>query len=346
MSTTAAAKFLVDLAGRVVRDYDPTLIREIIERASGGELNERRADGQRASTLTISGLPFEASVTGGLGGFHPAIRYVTETATNTQDFSARVTGQLATIQDLVAYLPGGTETLADQLCDFVISMYPAPEHVSARHRLVTWLGIVHHASLPRRAAGLKVYGNPAGVAGGLHRWASARTGFEGLVPIPQQEKVIRPVGAAIEVDAQGKVTPKIYLRARYNDVAFPMKLVRYFGEPAWELLSELVSCGVDAARFHEHDYFVCCTPRTFTLYTIARRDQDLSSLVRMLASRHHGTTDAVDALVRAAESSGATFRYSGVGLGYSAGLGVDKLNVYGTPSWEQPVDDRDHRSDG
>ncbi|MEU7632704.1 hypothetical protein AB0C34_22370 [Nocardia sp. NPDC049220] len=46
-----------------------------------------------------------------------------------------------------------------------------------------------------------------------------------------------------------------------------------------------------------------------------------------------GTTHAVDALAQAAESCEATWSYSAVGLGFSPDHGVDKLNVYGTPTW-------------
>ncbi|MEU6188670.1 hypothetical protein [Nocardia sp. NPDC047038] len=337
VTTEAAGKFLVDLAERLMPHRDPAFIRAMMERACGGRLDEKAPDGRRASRLTPTGIPLEVSVSGGRGEFTPAIRYVTETATQETEFGPRLAAQLAAIRDLVAWLPNGDETVADLLQSFVTTLYPAPAKIPARHRFVTWTGVVHHAAAPHHAARLKVYGDPMIVPGALDRLCSRWPGFTGLASVPDHEKLIVPVGAAIEVDAKGEVNHKIYLKARYNDVAVPMKLVRYFGDAAWKVLSELVQCGVDAAELHRDDFFVCCARGTgdpaFSLYLIANRHNNLTGLVRELASRHHGTTHAVDALTLAAESAGATWRYSGTGLGFSAEHGIDKLNVYGTPTW-------------
>ncbi|WP_454198134.1 hypothetical protein [Nocardia sp. Marseille-Q1738] len=335
--TRTAGNFLVDLAERLAPSCDPAAIRAVMDRAGAGQTDARGPDGCRTSTLTTSGIPFEASVSGGGGRFSPAIRYVTETATRETRFCSRLAAQLAAIRDLVAWLPNGDETVADMLHSFVATLYPDPAKVSAQYRFATWIGVVHHAALQNHAARLKVYGNPTVVPGALDRLCSAWPGFAGLASVPEHEKLIKHASAGIEVDAHGEVNHKIYLKVRYDDVAVPMKLVRYFGDPAREVLSELARCGVDTAELHHHDLFVCRargtgTP-TFALYLGARKQYDLTWLVRELASRHHGTTDAVDALALAAESCGATWRYSIVGLGFSADNGVDKLNVYGTPTW-------------
>jgi hypothetical protein len=333
----AAGEFLVELAERLAVACDPAPIHAMLERACGGQLDSRRSDGRRASTLTTSGIPFEASVSGGCGQLAPALRYVTETATQETEFASRVSAQLAAIPDLVAWLPNGDESVSDMLRSFVATLYPDPAEIPARHRFATWLGVVHHAAAPNRAARLKVYGNLKLVPGALHRLCELWPGFVGLVSVPDGEKLIKPVGAAIEVDALGNVNHKVYLRARPHDVGVPMKLVRYFGDAAWEVLSELVRCGVDAAELHEHDFMVCCARGTgapeFGLYLAPRQDDELTRLVRELASRHHGTTHGVDALSRAADACGATWRYSLVGMGFSADRGIDKLNVYGIPAW-------------
>ncbi len=287
--------------------------------------------------LTLSGTPFEVSVTGGRGKVSPTVRYITETATQETDFAARLAAQIPAIRDIVAWLPNADEMVADMLQTFVAALYPHPTEVSASHRSATWVGIVHHTAAPHHAARLKVYGDPGILPGAMDRLTSTWPGFADLAPVPDHEKLFKRAGAAIEVDAHGNVNHKIYLRGRYNDVAVPMKLVRYFGDPAWNLISELVECGVDAARLHRYDLLVCCARGTgdpaFALYMGARKGDDLTEIVRELASRHHGTTQAVDALALAAESSGAAWRYAGVGLGFSADYGVDKLNVYGTPTW-------------
>ncbi|WP_280478094.1 hypothetical protein [Nocardia asiatica] len=335
--TEAAEKFLVDLADRLSLGSDPAPMRDILERACGGQLDALGPDGHRASMLTISGIPFEASVSGGRGTFSPAVRYITETATQEVTFGSRVTAQLAAIRDLVAWLPNGDRAVADLMQSFVTALYPDPSKVTAQHRSATWIGIVHHAAAPRHAARLKVYGGLRIVPGALDRLCDALPGFAGLATVPDHETLITPVAAAIEVDARGSVNHKIYSKASYDDVAVPMKLSRYFGHPAWELLSEFVRCGIDAARLHKHDWFVCCsrgaTGTGFGISLGSRQRTDLSGLVSELASRHYGTTYAVDALARSAESCGAAWRYSAVGLGYSEEHGIDKLNVYGTPTW-------------
>lgn len=328
----AAGDFLVDLAERLTLRCDPGTVRAMIDRACGGQLDARGPDGHRASLLTISGTPFEVSVSGGRGKVTPALRYGTETATQEMAFSSRITAQFAAIRDLVTWLPNGDETVANMFESFVTTLYPDPAQVPARYG--TWIGVVHHTAAPHQAERLKMYCGLTAVPGALHRLCDAWPGFAGLVSIPEQEKLIKPALAAIEVDAHGQVNHKIYLRARYDDVAVPMKLVSYFGDPAWEVLSELVQCGVDPAQLHQYDYFVCCARGadfpTFGLGT--RQGGDMTGLVRELASRHYGTTVAVDALAQAAESCGATWRYSSVGLS-SSDHGIDKLNVYGTPTW-------------
>lgn len=336
--TEAAGDFLVDVAERLTLRCDPAPIRAMMERACGGQLEARRPDGRRASTLTSSGIPFEVSVTGGGGKFTPALRYTTETATQETEFGSRVAAQLAAIRDLVAWLPNGDETVADMLQSFVTTLYPDPAKVPTQHRFTTWIGIVHHAAARNHAARLKVYGGPEIAPGALDRLSSVWPGYAGLASVPDHEKLIKPSFTAIEVDSHGNVNHKIYLRTRNNDIAVPMKLVRHFGDPAWEVLSELVRCGVDAAKLHRYAYFACYArgagDPTFSLTLGPRRGgDDLTGLVYELASQHHGTTHAVDALAQAAKSSGAKWRYSAVTLGVSPDHGIDKLNVYGTPTW-------------
>ncbi|MEU2040661.1 hypothetical protein [Nocardia niwae] len=333
----AAGDFLVDLAQRLSLRCDPAPIRAVIERACAGQDGARGPDGRRTSTLTISGIPFEVSVSGGRGAVSRAVRYVTETATREELFDSRLSAQLTSIRDLVAWLPNGDETVADMLRSFVATLFPDPAKISHRQRFATWIGVVHAAGTPHHAARLKVYGNLAAAPESLHRLSDVWPGFAGLAALPDHEKVIAPAVIALEVDADGGVNHKVYLRARYPDADAPKRLVRCFGDPAREMLDELVRCGVDAAQLHRRDLFVCCArgagDPTFGLYLGARRGDDLSGLALALAARHHGTPHAVDALRRAALACGASWHYSAVGLGFSTGHGVDKLNVYGTPHW-------------
>lgn len=328
---------MVDVAERLGLGCAPAPIRAMLERACGGQMGARRPGGHRASTLTRSGVPFEVSVSGGRGQVAPAVRYITESATDVLEPSARVAAQVAAVRDLVAWLPTGDEAVADLLQSFVATLYPDPATTPGRRQLATWIGAVHHAEEQHHAARLKVYGGVRTAPGAMQRLIDKWPVFAGLASVPDHEKLISRVIAAIEVDASGSVNHKIYLKGTHGDIAIPMKLVRHFGDQASEMLSELVRCGVDAADLHRYNFFVCCASRadapTFGLTMGSREGQDLTGLARALASRHHGTTHAVDALAGAAESSGATWSYSAIGLGFSADHGIDKLTVYGTPTW-------------
>lgn len=329
----AAGNFLVDWAERMGWPLDPATLREVLERACTRQLAPRGPDGRPASTMTRYGIPLEISVSGGRGEVAPALRYTAEAATQETSFAARVATQRAVIRDLAARLPNGSEPTADMLASFVATLYPATQPVPARCRSAAGTGIVHHPYAPGHIARLKVYGSPAIVPGTLQRLCSTWPEFSALASVPDDEKLIKVSGAALEVDAYGDINYKIYFKARPNDSAVPMKLVRHFGEPAWELVSELVSCGLDAADLHRHTIFFCRAPGGSALLIGRTRDNDLSGLARELAARHHGSPHGVDTMVRAVESSGAKWHYTAVALGFSAGSGIEKLTVYGAPVW-------------
>ncbi|WP_433631335.1 hypothetical protein [Nocardia sp. CA-120079] len=305
----------------------------MMELACGGQLDARRPDGRRASLLTKSGIPFEVSVTGGRGKLTPVLRYTTEAATQNMEIGTRADAQLAAIGDLVRWLPKGDETVVDLFRSFVATLYPDPTKVSTGS--AAWIGIAHDTAAPHHAARLKMYCG-LNVPGAVRQLCSTWPDFVGFASAPVEEKLFKPTFATIEVDAHGEVIHKLYLKARYDDVAVPMKMVRYFGDPAWEVLSELVRCGADAAELHRYDFFISCARGSgapvFGL-DVGAREHDMTGLARELASRHHGTPHAVDALAQAAESCGATLRYSFVGMGFSADQGIEKLKVYGAPTW-------------
>ncbi|MBF6144996.1 hypothetical protein [Nocardia nova] len=306
-------------------------------------MDTRTSDGIRSSGITVSGIPFEASVTGGRGRCAPLLRYITETTTWEPDFAVRLQAYLAAIAELVSWLPDGNDEVVGLLHSFVTTVYPDPAAIESGRRPAMWLGIVHHPGEPDRLAGLKVYCSPAARADAFETVSRRWPGFEGLRPIPANDDLFRNAGLAIEVDAGARLTYKVYVRARFRDIAVPMKLVRYFGDPAWEALSEFTRCGVDAAHLHDFRYFVCCARRgdedpSYTVSLATSRSDDISALVRELAMRHHGSTRAIDAMDHAAQSCSAIWRYSALGLGFSPEHGIDKLNVYGTPTWEKTSD--------
>ncbi|WP_280268586.1 hypothetical protein [Nocardia wallacei] len=334
----AAGDYLTDVVERLGPACDPALVRAGLERACGGQLVAHGPKGGRASGLTLSGIPFEVSAVGGQGRYAPVVRYLTEAATQATEFAARVDAQLAVIRDLVTSLPNGDETVAELFRSFIATLYPDPAKIPARVRFATWIGVVHDAAVPHHIARLKVYGSPTIVPGAWDRLAAGWPGFAGLTSVSEHDELFKYAVVAVEVDARGEVNHKVYLTSRDRDPAVPMKLVRHFGDPAWEALSELVRCGADPARLHDYDYFVCRSRSSdgapsFALSVATRRIDDVTRIVDELAERHHGTTEAVDALAQAARSHGAQWRWSALGLGVSAEHGIDKLNVYGTPTW-------------
>ncbi|NKY48095.1 hypothetical protein [Nocardia cerradoensis] len=337
----SAGDFLVDVAERIGTGCTPESVRSVLLRACGGRLDTRTPGGRRSSGITVSGLPFEASVTGGRGRSARLLRYITETTTWEPEFAVRLEAYLAAIAELAFRLPDGNDEMIGLLHSFVTTVYPDPAAIEAGRRPAMWLGIVHHPAEPDRLAGLKVYCSPAGRVDAVEAVSRRWSGFEGLCPIPVNDDLFRNAGLAIEVDACAHLTYKLYVRARFRDVAVPMKLVRYFGDSAWETLSEFTRCGVDAAHLHDFSYFVCCTRHgdedpSYTVSLATRRSDDINTLVRELAVRHHGGTRAIDAMDHAARACGATWRCSALALGFSPEHGIDKLNVYGTPTWEIP----------
>ncbi|MBF6351350.1 MULTISPECIES: hypothetical protein [Nocardia] len=331
-----AGAYLAEVATKLGLPEDHGTIRAVLDRACGGQLAAHGPDGRRASTLTASGVPFEVSVTGGGGTFSPAIRYVTEAATQETEFGKRLAFQLDAIDDLVTWLPNGDETSAKMLRSFVSTLYPDTADVTRQHRSPTWLGIVHHAADPQYVARVKVYAGLNAVPGALESLRRRVPGFAGLAAMADDENLFVPAGAALEIDAYGEINHKIYLRTARRDAAVPMRLARVFGESVWEALSEFARCGIESAELYRYRFFVCCARRSgesvLGLHLVAGRRDDLTPVVRQLAKRHHGTSAAVDALARTAESLGGTWRYTAAGLSAGAGSGTIKLNVYGTPT--------------
>ncbi|MBF6274826.1 MULTISPECIES: hypothetical protein [Nocardia] len=336
----SAGDFLVDVAQRMAPDCAADVLRTALRSACAGRLNARGPDGRRASQLTSTGMPFEISLTGGRGARTPAVRYGTEIIPPGRGNSARFIALSAAIRELAALLPVADRSVVETIETFLEAIYPLSLRQSARKPLWTWLGVVHHAALPHRLAGLKVYGTPNASPGAFERLCRAWPGFEEVLTLPDDEKYFAPIFVAIEIDALGEVTEKAYLRPRCRDVVLPMKLVRSFGDPAWEVLRELVECGVDAAGLYKNDFIACRARRgdrtTFTLSFCPRRGENIDELASELAARHHGTLDAIDAMTHAAKTTHATVTFSVLGLGFSPESGIDKFTVYGTPTWDLP----------
>jgi hypothetical protein len=168
-----AVAFLDQLARCLVPACDPAVVAAVLARASAGYTTARGRDGRRASAIKPSGVPFEASVTGGDGRLDPALRYTTEAGTGLPFFGPRLAAQRAALNDLVAFLPEPALAAAGELAAFAAVLFPDPGAVPARTRFATTVGVVHTAAAPAGVAALKLYGNLTAEPDALGRLAAA-----------------------------------------------------------------------------------------------------------------------------------------------------------------------------
>jgi hypothetical protein len=328
--------FLDELVPRLVPGCDAAAVRSTFAVAAAGYTVPRTSDGRRASAITPSGVPFEASVTGGGGRAEPALRYVTEAATGMPFFGPRLAAQRRALDELASRLPAGAADAAGELACFLDTLFPDPPAMPARTRFATTFGLVHRADPPTAPAGLKVYGNlgpdPAALARLGDRWPALAALAGRLDGMP----FLVPHFATAEAGAAGRLRHKLYLRTGPRANAASLSVVaRRFDASAADLLDELADCG--ATPTWNRPVFLCCEggpdgDALLSVHLPARaldlRPEAMLALVRALAARHHGTTASVDALTTAATQAGGAWTPTVVGIGLAPGGGLGKLNVY------------------
>jgi hypothetical protein len=316
------APVVADLASRLVPGCDPAVVGAVLAAATAGCGGARLRDGRRASVLTRSGMPFEASVTGGDGRPAAALRYVVEPASSLPFFGPRLAAQRAVVEQLAGWLPAGA---GPELADFVATAIPDPPAVPARTRFALFIGVVHEDDAPAEPAWLKVYANVAGDRGALDRLAARWSGF-GRLPAALPGGVdLVPRFAAIELAASGERRAKLYLRPPAGrpvalgallPAGLPPELAGWAGDETVGSRSFVCAAAADGAD------------PPLSVYLPARDlgldPAGLAALVAGLARRCHGGTAAVDALTAAAVPWEVT------ALGVSGG--GRKLNVYAAPS--------------
>lgn len=350
--------FLDDLARRLVPACDPGVVQAVFARASAGYTGPRGRDGLRVTAIAPSGVPFEASVTGGAGRRSSALRYVTETATGMPFFGPRLAAQRASLDDLVAWLPPAARRAGDELREAVDLLFPDPTCVPARRRFATTFGVVHRPEVPDRIAGLKLYGNlradhegdgAAGVTGGrasLRRLARRWPAFAGLCATVDDLPFLVPHFATVEVDAGGRIGHKLYLRTRSATAAGLAVATRRFGGDFPALAGEVASAGV-ADDVWRRPLFVCAEAGAgegptggdpaVSLHLSAKGlgldGAGMTALARRLAERH-GDPAGLAAMVQAADRAGGPGAWTTtvVGVGLPPGGGVGKVNVYMAPA--------------
>jgi hypothetical protein len=342
--------FLDELAARLVPECDAAVVQAVFARASAGYTGPRGRDGLRVTAIAPSGVPFEASVTGGAGRSSAALRYVTETATGMPFFGPRLAAQRAALDDLIGWLPADARAAADELCTAIDVLFPDPGIVPARRRFATTFGIVHHAAVPDGIAGLKLYGNlrtgepetaAATAADALDRLAARWPAVGELRARLGDLVFLEPHFTTVEVDAAGRVRHKLYLRTHRTNAAGLAVAARRFGAELRPVVDELCRAGV-ADDVWRRPSFVCaatvpdgggpgsCELSVHLSAKALRLDgAGMARLARSLVERH-GDTAALDALDGAVAGAGGADRWTTtvVGLGLAPGSGVGKVNVY------------------
>lgn len=352
--------FLEALTGRLAPGCDREVVLATFASASGGYAGPRGRDGRRVTAITPSGVPFEASVTGGAGRAAAAVRYVTETATGMPFFGPRLAAQRRALDDLVGRLPAPARAGGDELRAAPDVFFPDPGAVPARTRFATTFGVVHRPEVPDAPAGLKLYGNlrtePAGAGGGrrvgdaaLGRLAARWPAFLALREVVGDLSFLAPHFATIEVDARGGIGHKVYLRTGRANAAALTVLARRCGATLAPLADELAAAGV-APEVWARGVFVCChhagagSPRgaggspgpEVSVHLPARAlgldAAGMAAFARRMVTGH-GDGPAHDALVAAVDRAGgpAAWTTTVVGVGLAAG-GLGKVNVYVAPT--------------
>ena len=331
--------FLDELARRLVPACDRSVVHAVFSCASAGYGGARGRDGRRVSIITPSGVPFEASVTGGAGRSSAAVRYVTEAATAMPFFGPRLAAQRAALDQLVGWLPAPARAAADGLREAVDLFFPDPALVPARTRFATTFGIVHRAEVPDGLAALKLYGNLGVDDAAAARLAGRWPAFAGLRDVVADLDFLSPHFATLEVDAGGRLAHKLYARTRRANAAALSLLARRFGTDIADLSDELGRAGVDGTVWRR-PVFVCVEtgggegdgPEVSVHLPAKALGLDapgMARLARQLVGAH-ADARAVDALDGAVELAGGpeAWHTSVVGVGLAAGGGVGKVNVY------------------
>jgi hypothetical protein len=344
--------FLAELAARLVPACDPAVVAAVFARASDGYRGPRGRDGRRVTAISPSGVPFEASVTGGSGRSSSALRYVTETATGMPFFGPRLAAQRAALDDLVRWLPPAARGAARQLRDVVDVLFPDPAAIATRRRFATLFGIVHGPEVPDGIVRLKVYGNVRAGApmngrpdehpsvAPLARLADRWPEVGALHALVCDVGFLEPHFTTVEVDAAGRVTRKLYLRTYRADAAGVAVLARRFGAEAGPVVDELRAAGVGDDVWRGR-YFVCAATgpdgeRELSVHLPSKALRldplGMDRLARRLVDRH-GERAGLDALDAASERAGGrdVWPTTVIGVGLAGDGGLGKVNVYRAP---------------
>jgi hypothetical protein len=341
------------LARQLVPGCDRDVVQRVFATASAGQAGARLRDGRRASTLTPSGVPFEASVPSGPARPGTALRYVTEPGSGMPFFGPRLTAQRRALNELAGWLPAPGRAGVDDLRTLADVLFPELAVVPARTRFATFLGVVHGPEAPVGVAGLKVYGSLQATepAAGLDRLAARWPPFAELRGRVGDPSCLAPQFAAIEVDAGGRLRHKLYVRTRAGSPSDLAALAGRCDVDIAPLADALRQVGVTDDLWRQ-PLIACCAhrgdaaagPSTELSVYVSRRAlarcpgaTTLDAVAADLVARY-GDPMALDALSDATAVAGGwdAWSYTVVGVGLARDGAPRKVNVYAAPTAGQP----------
>lgn len=293
----------------------------------------------RKSPLTGHGVPFEASVSGPDGS--PSLRYVVEAGAELLFFGPRLAYQRDVATQLARRLPDPVAAVAGREVGAFFAAYaPDSGAVRARSEATTFVGLAHDQVRTEHLGRLKLYGHLAVDPAAYGRMAEAWPGVAAATAELNDLDYLAPSMAAVDVDADGRITRKVYLRTvRALDPADAAGLVQAAGGDEHGVLREVAALGLE--RLWAKRVFVCRAVDPAGRVSTAVHASSLSAgrgrarvepVVRALARRFHGHEELVDALAAAGDGCGVAWSFTVIGLGLGGGTsGAPKLNLYAAP---------------
>jgi hypothetical protein len=228
-------RYVGSVIDRLIPAFDLETSRETIERAyaitCGQSLAYPLSDVRCVSRINDDGTPFQFSVA--FGAFEPALQFLSEAGATTGADRDRISREC--IRELADLLQCRTDL--DECMPLIDRLAPADAvDLATDPGGAFWIGIAWRR---QRAPKLKVYVN-ASWGSEESQWSrlSALTAFFDAAARwaeiqPTVAGTMRPLGAAITLDADGAPEGRIYLRAYGQRVSYYEGLARAHAEPAF-----------------------------------------------------------------------------------------------------------------
>lgn len=362
------------------------LLRSLLAAATGWSAEEMPPlpdadDATGHTTLTQGGAPYELSVSvgkavgkgGGKGVAPPApLRYVLDLGTAAPDPAARLAAQRVGIDTWAARLRADERDRADgagapdlsgasALGELVDVAFGEPASVLSAAEFITWLGVVHHPTEPRRIAALKVYVCVEASAGALGRLAERWPTVDRLARLFPPD-LARPFSLSVTVRAGPGAGPTVtlyrpvtpgYEHQALETAAFTLgatgvgralrdlglESLVWHGPMVLTTRCRLDPAGVDGGPAGTAGAFGACGAcgaldglRFGVDLSAAAFPADALPWARRATGAVHGSDEAVDRLVHLASvPAGRPWAVTWIGVEGTADAPIDRLSVYLAP---------------